>query len=152
MPSVLTFVKGWETVCVCVCFSACLCLCMSSVATVFYCCASIRNLRVHLCVRVYSRSDRINPVACESELFIVWKPMRLSILSVTNDYLPPCIQTQTSCFSIWTARVVGPCLFYVFTCVESSEVPQIMHWNINYSATVGWSVYPLQQSKYKCCC
>lgn len=68
-------------------------------------------------VCVYSWSDRVNPVVCESELFIVWKPMRPSILSVTNDYLPPCMRTQTSRFSIWMVRVLVSCLFYVFTSV-----------------------------------
>lgn len=80
-------------------------------------CVCTHSLHMHVCLCVYSRSDRVNPVACESELFMVWKPMRPSILSVTNDYLPPCAPTQTSRFSIWTARVVVSCLFYVFTCV-----------------------------------
>lgn len=43
--------------------------------------------------------------------------MRPSIVSVTNDGLPPCLQTQSSCFNIWTATIVVLCLFYVFTYV-----------------------------------
>lgn len=112
--------SGFDSVLICnrVGVYAFLCACAYICPLWLQCFVVVRvYARTCVCVCVYSRSDRVNPVVCESELFIVWKPMRPSILSVTNDYLPPRMQTQTSRFSIWTARVVGPCLFYVFTCV-----------------------------------
>lgn len=42
-----------------------------------------------MCACVHCKSDRVNSVVCESELFITPMPMRLSLLSFTNDYLLP---------------------------------------------------------------
>lgn len=106
---------GRECACVFACFYTCnvysMCPMLVSLVAILLLC--MRALCMFLCI--YSWSDRVNPVVCESELFIVWKPMRPAILSVTNDYLPPCTRTQTSRFSIWMARVVVLCLFYVLT-------------------------------------
>ena len=114
-----SFVKGWKGACLCLNafihlqYVHMLPYVLGGYFVVLHACATC--MFACLCACVYSWSDRVNPVVCESELFIELKPMRPSILSVTNDYLPPCMRTQTSRFSIWMARVVVLCLFYVFT-------------------------------------
>lgn len=70
-----------------------------------------------VCMFVCVSMTELTPLRVNLNYSLCEKPMRPSILSVTNDYLPLCMRTPTSRFSIWLARVVVSCLFYVFTSV-----------------------------------
>lgn len=111
--------------------------------------AAVAQAGTRLCFYVYRWNDRLTHVACESELFIVWKPVRPSALSVTNDCLSPCMQTQTSRFGIAAARVAHSCLFYVSTCVKTFQEPTNYELGNKVYCYCWWFNIPKQQPEGK---
>lgn len=90
-------------------------------------CVSNTHVPVSVCV---CRSDRVNPAACESELFMLWKPWRASMLRVTNETFLP---ERRADVTLQDPDAEGRGFMFIL-CFHQSITPQkphIMHRNIN---------------------